>query len=68
MVTSLSHLSGDVLGRQQMFQLHVSLRERQVDGEPEEDDSAQQGETGRQVDRQVNSTSDLKSVVNAASV
>lgn len=28
-----------------MFQLHFGLRERQVDGKPEEDDSAQQGET-----------------------
>lgn len=30
-----------------MFQLHFSLRERQVDGKPEEDDSAQQGETDK---------------------
>jgi len=40
-----SHLAGHVLGRQQVFQLHLGLGERQVDGEPAEDDSAQQGET-----------------------
>lgn len=37
-------LSGDLLRGQQVFQLLFVLRERQVDGEPEEDDPAQQGE------------------------
>ena len=44
-VTCLSQLAGDILKRQQMFQLLVSLRERQVDGEPEEDHPAQQGKS-----------------------
>lgn len=43
--SSVSSVSGDVLRRQQVFQLHLSVRERQVDGKPAEDDSAQQGET-----------------------
>lgn len=40
-----SHLSGVVLWGQQVFQLLFSFRARQVDGELEEDHSAQQGRT-----------------------